>query len=88
MTSREEIREIAGEAAEQAVSRMLLALGVDASDPEAVIAMQADFKHLRSWRESTEAVKRHSLKAAVTVIVTAGLGAVLVFFGIRATTGN
>ena len=46
--------------AEAAVKRTFLTLGIDISDPEAVIKVQSDFQRLRSWRESTEAVARHS----------------------------
>lgn len=60
--------------AKAAVKETFLALGVDVSDPQAVIDMQADFRHLRAWRESTEAVKRKALLTAVGFIMTAGLG--------------
>ena len=78
MTDAERIHEIAREVARETVKEMwremFKGLGVDTSDPEAVIKMQADFAHLRSWRESTDAVKRNSLKAAVTIVVTGALG--------------
>jgi hypothetical protein len=60
--------------AKAAVRETFLALGVDISDPEAVIDMQADFQHLRAWRESTEAVKRKALLTAVGVVITGALG--------------
>ena len=81
--TREEVKEVASEAADAAVMRMLLALGVDASDPEAVIAMQSDFRHLRAWREASDTVKRHSLKTAVSVLVTGAVAYLLVFFGLK-----
>ncbi len=83
MTSREEMKEIADEAAERALSRFFLALGVDASRPEAIMEMQRDFQHLRSWRKSVDAVQAHSLKAAVTVIVTGFVGWLLVVVGFK-----
>jgi hypothetical protein len=83
VTSREEMHAIAEEAAEKTVAKMLLALGVDASDPEAVIAMQNDFRHLRAWREASDTVKRHSLKTAVSVLVTGAVAYLLVFFGLK-----
>lgn len=70
----ESVHEIAQEVAKATVNEMLLGLGVDATDPDAIIKMQADFAHLRAWRESTELVKRKGLTAAVTVMVTGFLG--------------
>lgn len=78
MTEAERIHEIAREVARETVKEMwremFTGLGVDTSDSEAVINMQADFAHLRAWRESTDAVKRYGLKTAVTIIVTGTLG--------------
>ena len=51
------------------VSETLLKMGVNTDDP---IEAQKDFQHLRSWRQSTEAVKRQSMLAAIGV-VTAGM---------------
>ncbi|UTD30483.1 hypothetical protein DB459_16460 [Bradyrhizobium sp. WD16] len=65
---------IAEEVARATVKEFFLALGVNADDAEAVIAVQKDFAHLRAWREATETVKRKGLAAAVSVIVTAMLG--------------
>lgn len=50
------------------VSETLLKMGVSTDDP---IEAQKDFMHLRSWRQSTEAVKRQSIIAAIG-IATAG----------------
>ena len=55
------------------VSETLLKMGVNADDP---IEAQKDFMHLRSWRQSTEAVKRQSMLAAIGV-VTAGMLALI-----------
>lgn len=55
------------------VSETLLKIGVNADDP---IEAQKDFMHLRSWRQSTEAVKRQSMLAAIGV-VTAGMLALI-----------
>jgi hypothetical protein len=76
MTSPSEVREIAEQAARATVKEVFLALGVNADDADAVIAVQKDFAHLRAWREASETVKRRSLAAAVSVIVTGGLGLV------------
>ena len=55
------------------VSETLLKMGVNTDDPTEA---QKDFQHLRSWRQSTEAVKRQSMLAAIGV-VTAGMLALI-----------
>lgn len=63
-------------AAKAAVLEVLVTLGVDAHDPKALLEMQADFAHIRTWRESVETVKTASIKTAVGIIVTGVLGAI------------
>lgn len=75
--TREEVQTIAGEAADQAVRKVLITLGADPSTP---LELQKDFAHLRSWRESTETIKRQSLTTAVIVLVTALLGLLAILF--------
>lgn len=65
---------IAEEAAAKALQNLFLTLGYDVSDPKDVKALQADLKHTRDWRESTETVKRHALITAVGVIVSGLIG--------------
>jgi len=72
--STESMHEIAEEVAERTVNKLFLALGVNTADPSEVPKFQKDLAHLRSWRESTEAVKRRGLMAAVTFLVTGALG--------------
>ena len=71
----DEIRAIvkaSAEAAAQAtVEQMFIKLGVDISKPTEV---QADFKHLRDWRQSVEAVKRQGVLTAVGAITLGLLG--------------
>lgn len=55
----------------KAVRKALTELGVDVEKP---LEMQGDFVFLRGWRVATEEVKRHGIKAAVTVVVTGLLG--------------
>ena len=55
------------------VEETLLKMGVDSSNP---LEMQKDLQHLRSWRQSTDAVKRQSMLAAIG-IVTAGMLALI-----------
>lgn len=77
----DEIRHIADESAEAALRKLLVAMGVDANDPKALIEMQKDFAHIRGWRESVETVKRQGLKVAVATLVSGLLGAVWLMIG-------
>lgn len=72
--TRDEVNEISEEAAKKALQSFFLTLGVDVTDPKAVIRMQDDLRFLGNWRESTEAVKRKTLLTAVGFIVTGALG--------------
>lgn len=74
----EKTESIAERAAAKAIDGFFLRLGVDTSDP---IAMQKDFAHLRSWRESTDAIKKKAVLTAVGVIITGAIGYVLFLFG-------
>lgn len=76
MTSSSDVRDIAEEVARATVKEFFLALGVNADDPDAVIAVQKDFAHLRAWREASDTIKRKGLGAAVTIVVTGSLGLV------------
>jgi hypothetical protein len=72
--SKDDIEAIAEEAADKAIHRLFLTLGIDVTDSKDVIALQADLKHVRVWRESTKTVKDHALRTAIGVIVAGGLG--------------
>lgn len=74
-----EITVIAKTAAKEAVNELLLALGVDASQPQSVLEMQRDFSYLRSWRQSIQLVRTRGLATAVAVIVTGSLGLLFMF---------
>lgn len=69
-----EIDDIATAAAEKAVTKTFLTMGVDIADPKDLKALQLDFQHLRAWRESVHTVKNKAIGTAVTVIVTGVLG--------------
>lgn len=57
----------------QTVEETLLRMGMDAGNP---MEAQKDFQHLRNWRQSTDAIKRQSMLAAIGV-VTAGILALI-----------
>jgi len=76
----DEIREIARTAAREAVREMMIAMGVDTSNPASMIEMQKDFQSLRNWRESMQTVKRQGIISAVGVIVVGLLGLIYMHF--------
>ena len=65
------VSKTAEEAARNAVREVFLSLGIKLDD---AIEVQADMRHLRSWRQSVEKVKTQSLMSAVIVITTGVLG--------------
>lgn len=78
--TRDEINTIADEAAKKAVREILLALGIDASNPHSIIEAQADHKFVRDWRESTEAVKSKAIRTAVGIVISGLVGYFVLFF--------
>lgn len=70
-----EIKHIADESARTALREMLTMMGVDATDPKAMLEMQQDFAHLRIWRESVETMRTKGLMVATGIIVTGIIGA-------------
>lgn len=64
MNDREE-RALIKEATHEAAVEILLALGVDISDPQAVREMQADMRWLRRGRMASENMPGHIKKAGL-----------------------
>jgi hypothetical protein len=60
-------------AAKKAVEQVFLTLGADISNPDGVIEVQEDFRHLRRRREMDAAIGR---KASLT-IVTVAIGVIV-----------
>lgn len=75
-----EIEGIASAAAKQAVRELLVAMGVDANDPKALIEMQRDFAHIRRWRQSVETVRTQGLVVAVGIVFSGIAGAIWMAF--------
>lgn len=71
----DEIKHIASDAAREAVKEMLLVLGIDISDPKALLETQKDFAHNRSWREATETIRTKGLVVATGIVISGILGA-------------
>jgi len=76
-----EIEHIAAVSAEAAVRKVLLTMGVDTSDDKAMLEMQRDFAHVRTWRNSVDTVKRQTLITAIGVIVSGVAAAIWMAFG-------
>ncbi len=71
--------QVAKEVSEKVIKQFFLTLGINTADPDAVLKLQKDFIHLRTWRESVETIKHRGLAAAVWFIVTAFLGWVVLY---------
>lgn len=71
-----EIEHLAAESAKAAVRELLLTMGVNIHDPDAVLKMQLDFAHLRDWRETTTAIKSKSWMVLTGLFVSGVAAAV------------
>lgn len=78
--TREEMKDVAEQAAEEAVKRMLLTLGINTSTDDSIVAFQKDAAFTRSLRESSEAVKRKTILTIVGIFVTGMAGYLLLTF--------
>ncbi len=76
------LREIARDAACQAVHRTLIAHGID---PESPLEFQKDMLHLREWRLRIEKIQEKSLMTIVVIII--GAIAAAVGLGFKAKLG-
>lgn len=71
-----EIQDIATAAADAAVRKLLLTMGVDASDDKALLEMQKDFAHVRESRLAIAAMKTRAYVVATGVVVSGVIAAV------------
>lgn len=62
-----EIRKIVAETVKETLTR----IGIEADDP---LEAQKDFQHLRSWRTSTETIKKQGIMTAVGIVTAGVLG--------------
>lgn len=67
----------------ETVTETLTRIGIEADDP---LEAQKDFQHLRSWRTSTETIKRQSLMTAIGIVTAGVLG--LIWMAIRGSNGG
>jgi hypothetical protein len=71
-----EIQHLASETAKAAVREMLLTMGVNANDPEAILKMQQDFAYLRDVREAVGTIKARGWAVAMGIVVSGVAAAV------------
>jgi hypothetical protein len=71
-----EIQHIASESAKAAVREMLLTLGVNVNEPEAIKQMQQDFAYLRDWREASGTIKARTIATIVGILVSGLVAAI------------
>ena len=72
-----EIREIAEAAAEAAVNKTLLRLGLDPEDSASFADSKADFAYLRRLRVGSELFKKQGISTIASVITTFIIGALV-----------
>jgi len=79
--SREDLRELLAEETKKAVEAAFTEIGLYANEPTERAEIRRDFRHLRSWREATEAATGQAAKLVLVAI----LGGILTIFwvGIR-----
>lgn len=64
-------------AAREALQEFMLLLGVDVSKPEGIFELQRDFHHMRSARQSSEAV-RGAVRNKVVDVLTGGVATLFI----------
>lgn len=78
---RQSLAKVATDAAEQAaqraVERLFIALGVDMSNPKGIIELQKTLTFATNLRGASDTIRKTGLKTAVGLIVTAFLGIVV-----------
>ena len=84
--TRDEADDIAKRAADEAVKRAFLVIGVDMSDTASIIRMQANLQHLDKWKRSVDQVERVGWTTIVGILVSGILGAL--WLGIKVMLGK
>jgi hypothetical protein len=74
------VEAIAEAAAESAVHKTLLTLGIDANAP---LEFQKDMIHVRDWRMATDKVKQKGLIASIIFVILGGIAAILIAAGVK-----
>ncbi len=63
------VKDVAEEAAQQAVDRTLTGLGVDTTHP---LEFQKDMAHLRKWRKTVDAIEGKGVLMALSFAIIGG----------------
>lgn len=61
----------------EGVTEAFLRLGVDSTNPT---EMQADFRHLREWRQTTSSLKRHGMLTLLGIFIAGSIAALWLGF--------
>ena len=75
--NRDEVREVAHDAAEHAVQEVFLRYGIDAGNP---IEVQKDFAYLRQQRAAAEAVAPIVKRTVIGLVITGVLALLVIGF--------
>ncbi|MEE8608986.1 MAG: hypothetical protein V3S55_15385 [Nitrospiraceae bacterium] len=65
--TQDELRQIVENTVDKAIEETLTRFGIDVDDP---LAMQADFRAMREWREASAAIRKKGLMTLVGILVT------------------
>lgn len=65
---------IAKRAAEDAVQRLLMRLGIDTEEPESFATFRRNQQFLTEWRQNAEIVKKQGIRTVVGVLLAGALG--------------
>lgn len=84
--TRQEIEDVAERAAERAVQKMMLQMGMNVSSADDIIEAQRDNSYLRSLRIGSEKLRSHGMVVAVGAIITALMS--LLYVGFQAMTNT
>lgn len=72
-----EIKTIAEAAADAAMSKLLLRLGVDPEDEQAIPGLKADLGYLHRLHAGSEAFKRQGITTVASVVTTFLIGSIV-----------
>lgn len=64
--------------AKEVVRETLLAIGIDVTDPEELVRMQADRHYVRSARLRSETIGNNSLQHTIFVVISGVIAAALI----------
>lgn len=72
-----EIKSLAEAAADAAVNKLMLRIGIDPEDQDAIPGLKADLGYLKRLHAGSETFKRQGITATATVITTFIIGSIV-----------